>query len=73
MLNAFSRPLLDPRHYRMDDLLRRPYTAATPLGCAGDIVRADAPQNWGFRGGVHLGARRSPQGIGPFTLALSVT
>lgn len=72
MLNAFSRPLLDPRHYRMDDLLRRPYSATTPLGCAGDIVRADAPQDWGFRGGVHLGSPQTPQGIGPFTLTLSV-
>ena len=72
MSNAFSRPLLDPRHYRMDDLLRRPYSAATPLGCAGEVVWADAPQSWGFRSGVHLGTRKSPEGTGPFTLTLSV-
>ena len=72
MFNTFSRPLLDPRHYRMDDLLRCPYSAATPFSCAGEIVWADAPQGWGFRGGVHIGQKTSPEGIGPFTLTLSV-
>ncbi len=56
----------------MDDLLRRPYTDLTPLACAGETVWADAPQGWGFRNGVHLGVRESAEGIGPFTLTLSV-
>jgi hypothetical protein len=72
MFNGFSRPLLDPRHYRMDDLLRRPYSAATPLSCAGEIVWAEAPQGWGFCGGVHLGSPKLSGGIGPFTLTLAV-
>ena len=72
MFNTFSRPLLDPRHYRMDDLLRSPYSAATPFGCAGELVWADAPQGWGFRGGVHIGPQTAPEGIGPFTITLSV-
>ncbi|MES2460623.1 MAG: hypothetical protein V4671_08555 [Armatimonadota bacterium] len=72
MSNAFSRPLLDPRHFRMDDLLRRPYNVLTPLGCAGETLWAEAPQGWGFRSGVHLGNRKSPEGTGPFTLTIAV-
>ncbi|MBC8101463.1 MAG: hypothetical protein H7Z41_02595 [Cytophagales bacterium] len=65
------RPLLDPRYYGMDDLLRRPYTTATPLGSAGEYVWADAPQGWGFSGCVHFGSGGPAGGRAPVTLTLT--
>ncbi len=55
--------ILDPRHYRLDDLLRRPYTKDTPFGSSGDCVWATSPQGWGFSNGVqyiHAGKEIAP-------------
>lgn len=64
--------LLDPRHYRLDDILRRPYTTTTPFGASGDCVWATSPQNWGFRQGVHWVHKTYPEGLSPFSLRLRV-
>jgi hypothetical protein len=64
--------LLDPRHYRLDDILRRPYTPTTPFGASGDCLWATSPQGWGFRNGVHWVHRTYPEGMSPFTLRLRV-
>lgn len=57
--------LLDPRHYRVDDLLRRacPPGEARPFFLFGDRLRASISRRaWGFPEGV------SPGGPGVFTL-----
>lgn len=64
------RPLLDARHYRLDDLLRRPYTPLTPFGSGGNCVWATSPQGWGFREGVHWVHKTGQSGLAPFTLTI---
>ena len=60
--------LLDPRHYRLDELLRRPYTPLTPFGSTGECLWATSPQGWGFREGVHWVHKTGERGLAPFTL-----
>jgi hypothetical protein len=40
--------------FRIDDILKRPYTPDVPLACAGDRVWASSPQGWAFRDDVHF-------------------
>lgn len=63
--------LLDPRHYRLDDILRRPYTPTTPFGSTGNCLWATSPQGWGFRGGVHWVHRTGDGGLAPFALTIT--
>lgn len=67
--SRFTR-ILDPRQYRMDDLLRRSYTPTTPFGSTGNCLWATSPQGWGFREGVHWVHKTQEGGIGPLTLAI---
>lgn len=62
--------LLEPRYFRLDDLLRRPYTPQTPFGASGDCLWATSPQGWGFRHGVHYLHKTGDDGLAPFILAL---
>ncbi len=62
---------LDARRYRLDDILRRPYTPETPFGASGDCVWATSPQGWGFRGGVHWVHPNSADGLAPFGIAIT--
>jgi hypothetical protein len=64
------RHILDPRHFRLDDLLRRPYTPTTPFGSSGDCLWATSPQGWGFREGVHWVHKTGDKGLGPIRLSL---
>ncbi len=64
--------ILDPRQFRLDDLLRRPYTPTTPFGSSGDCLWATSPQGWGFRQGVHWVHKTGENGLTPFTLRLFV-
>ena len=60
--------ILDPKSFRLDDLLRRPYTPQTPFGASGDCLWATSPQGWGFRDGVHWVHRTGTAGLAPFAL-----
>lgn len=42
--------LLDPRHWRPDDLLRRPLRPQDLLGVDGGALHGPAGEGWGFRG-----------------------
>jgi hypothetical protein len=44
------RPILDPRFYRLDDLLRRPLSSDTPFGSGGGELAVEAASGWGFDG-----------------------
>ncbi|MBC7805408.1 MAG: hypothetical protein H7145_04585, partial [Akkermansiaceae bacterium] len=44
------RPLLDPRNYRLDDLLRRPLSPEIPFGSDGGDLSVDNASGWGFDG-----------------------
>jgi hypothetical protein len=44
--------LLDPRVFRLDDLLRRKYRSGEPLLCRGKRLTAVAAESWGFPSGV---------------------
>lgn len=57
-----SRSLLDPRHFRMDDLLRRPYTDDARFGSSGPNLLAVHPDGWGLANGFRW------QGQGDFGL-----
>lgn len=62
--------ILDPKHFRLDDVLRRPYTPTTPFGASGDCLWATSPQGWGFRDGVHWVHKTGDSGLTPFSLTL---
>ena len=63
--------ILDPRHFRIDDLLRRPYTPTTPFGPSGDHLWAGTPPwGWGFRQDVHWVRRTTDTGLAPYTLRI---
>lgn len=62
--------LLDPRHYRIDEILRRPYTPETPFGSSGDCMWATSPQGWGFSGGVHWVHKTGDSGLAPIQLQI---
>jgi len=62
--------LLDPRYYRIDDILRGPYTPTTPFGSSGEHLWAASPQGWGFRGGVRWRHSTEPYWLAPFTLTI---
>jgi hypothetical protein len=63
-------PLLDPRHYRIDDILRGPYTPRTAFGSSGEHLWAASPQRWGFRDGVRWENRPESGWLAPFTLTV---
>ncbi|GAB4462312.1 MAG: hypothetical protein OHK0029_28940 [Armatimonadaceae bacterium] len=63
--------VLDPRYYRVDDILRRPYTATTPLGSSGAYLRVGAPQGWGIPGEVYWNSPGA-EAMGPIRLNLMV-
>ena len=51
------RPILDPRHFRPDDLLRRPLLPGETLGSGGGDLLAGTVSGWGFSGtATFLGA-----------------
>ncbi len=63
--------ILNPRHYHLDQILRRPYTPLTPFGASGDCLWATSPQGWGFRHGVHwVHKSAQEEGLAPFSLRL---
>jgi hypothetical protein len=63
--------ILDPRLYRLDEVLRRPYTPQTPFGASGDCLWAASPQGWGFRNGVRwVHPTGDAAGLSPFTIRL---
>lgn len=65
--------LLDPRQFRADDLLRRPYVPGeTPFGASGACVWATSPAGWGFGGGVCWIHPQHEAGLAPFALRLFV-
>ena len=62
--------LLDPRHYRLDAILQRPYTPSTPFGASGNCLWAASPQGWGWSEGVHWLHPTKTGGYGPIQLAI---
>lgn len=44
------RPLLEPRNYRLDDLLRRPIAPEIPFGSGGGDLLVGGSSGWGFDG-----------------------
>lgn len=63
--------LLDPRNYRVDDLLRRPGVPGQPFLASGDRLRAAiSSREWGFGGGVHRSGTTGEDRLIPFVLRL---
>ncbi|MBC8143639.1 MAG: hypothetical protein H7Y38_19585 [Armatimonadetes bacterium] len=44
------QPILDPRYFRLDDLLRRPLASGDTLGSGGGDLSASTVSGWGFSG-----------------------
>lgn len=44
------QPVLDPRHFRLDDLLRRPLLSGETMGSWGGDLSASTVSGWGFSG-----------------------
>ncbi|MDX1931380.1 MAG: hypothetical protein SFU56_02125 [Capsulimonadales bacterium] len=63
-------PLLDPRHYRVDDLLRRPFQMGGPLLASCPPFRAEAIDDWGFPGGLFAVGDVYATELGPLRLRL---
>lgn len=49
-----TRALLAPRHFRIDDLLRRPYTSDACFGPSGPHLSGRHPDGWGLANGLHF-------------------
>jgi hypothetical protein len=62
--------ILDPRQYRLDDLLRRAYGPGVPFAPCGANLWAESPQGWGFHGDVHWAQCAGGAGLAPFSLTL---